>query len=278
MIVKVRSARIGGCDRALALHMFGVKDIEEKSEKIQKIYRDGEAIEAEILENLSNDGYKFTSGISYERKIKLDGFTVLVTGTPDAMLKLKKDTYPVEIKSMNPWRYNKFPARFIDWEDKLHLKYSFQMGTYLFITQKPWLYLILGEKKHGKVSDSKIIKVKPEELKNEEDIMERLSIGLGFHKGEEVLPSGFGNCNYCSFWDSSTPWITSACAQRYIKSPRSKIAKGDKQFIKRFKNTVKDIRQREEDLFEMRTLLSKYSKIVAIKYGKEVVDEYLANW
>lgn len=277
MIVKVRSARIGGCDRALALHMFGVKDIEEKSEKIQKIYRDGEAIEAEILANLKAEGYKFTSGISYKRKIKLDGFTVLVTGTPDAMLELKKDKYPVEIKSMNPWRFNKFPATFAEWEDRLHLKYSFQMGTYLYITQKPWLYLILGEKKHGKVSETRIVKVKPEELKGEEDILERLSIGLGFHKGEEVLPSGFGNCNYCSFWDSSTPWVDSPCAQRYIKTCRKKIAREDKEFIKRFKATIKDVRQREEDLFELRVLMSRYAKIITIKYGQEVADEYIAN-
>lgn len=278
MLVKVRSARIGGCDRALALHMFGVKDLEEQSKSISKIYKDGEAIEAEILANLKTEGYKFTTGIRYERKVKLEGFTILVTGTPDAMLELKKDIYPVEIKSMNPWRYNKFPDRFSEWEDKLHLKYSYQMGTYLFITQKPWLYLILGEKRSGKVSQSRIIKIKPEELKREEDIMERLSIGLSFHKGEEVLPSSFSNCNYCSFWDSTTPWKGSPCAQRYIKKVRSKISRDDKLFLKTFKTLVKDIHEREEDLVVLRTRMARYAKLFSIKYGQEVADEHIANW
>lgn len=276
MRIQVRAGRIGGCNRALALHMFGVPEIDSTGKAVEKIYRDGELIEAEILNTLMLDGYKFTSGKVYKKKLKIDGFDILFTGTPDAMLKLKKGEYPVEIKSMNPWRYNRFPNDFSQWVDKLHEKYSYQMGSYVYITDSKCIYLIAGEKVKSHVNQVKIIKVLPSQLKQPEEILERIKIGLGLYKGEEVLPDSFKNCNFCSYCDSKEPWVKSPCAQSYVK-PLSKIKKGDKEFLKIFKGKIKDIRQREEDLFELRTTLTRYTKMITIKYGKEVADEYFTN-
>lgn len=275
-LIQVRAGRIGGCNRALALHMFGVPEIDTTGKATQKIYRDGEAIEAEILNTLMLDGYEFTSGEVYKKRLKVDGFDVLFTGTPDAMLELKKGSYPVEIKSMNTWRFNRFPNDFSDWVDKLREKYSFQMASYVFITNSKCIYLIAGEKVKSQVNRVKIIRVLPSQLKQPEEILERIKIGLGFHRGEEVLPEGFSNCNYCSYCDTKEPWVDSPCAQSYVK-PLAKIKKSDKEFLKVLKSKVKDLRQREEDIFELRVRISRYSKMIAIKYGKEVADEYFAN-
>lgn len=146
-VVNVRAGRIGNCTRALALHMFGVPDIETTGKEVKRIYKDGEAIEEEILDMLREDGYKIITGEVYVRKIRMGDYLVKISGTPDGMIQMKKDSFPIEIKSMNNWRFRKLPDRFSDWVDPLKEKYSFQMGTYVFVCKKRFIYLIAGERR-----------------------------------------------------------------------------------------------------------------------------------
>lgn len=268
-MIKAHIGRIGGCPRALALHMFGVPDIEATDKATRKIYSDGEEIERHVIAELRDEGYKVTNGVPYHKVVEVDGVKVKLIGTPDAMLALKKD-YPAEIKSMNYWRFRNLPDKFSLWEDKLKDKYSYQMGGYLFITEKPWIYFICKEKKNKKLDgDLKILRVFPEELKTPEEILLKIKIALRIFKGEEVLPSNFYNCKYCSVNDSTKDWYESPCTKSYVDKKSKHKSQYDKPFIKQYKLLAKDIKEREEDIAELKKRKLQYERMLTIKFGKE---------
>lgn len=276
-VVHVRAGRIGNCNRALALHMLGVPDLQSTGKEQSKIYRDGEEIERQILKSLKKDGYKITTGEIYTRKVRVGNYIVKVHGTLDGMLNGKTSDKPMEIKSMNKYRFDHFPERFSDWEDKLKEKYSYQMGTYLFITEADYIYMIVGEKINGNVNRIKIVKVLPSELKQPEEILARIEIGLKIFEGEEVLPENFSKCKYCSYWDTKEPWDKSPCAKKYVEGITKKKKKIDRPFLKGFRNLSKDIKEREEDLEILRQKMRRYALLTTRKYGEDISSEYIRN-
>lgn len=271
-MIKCHVGRVGGCVRALALHMFGVPDIKVTDKATRKIYDAGDEIEEQVIQELKDEGYKVTHGNPYHKILQVGKHQVKLIGTPDIMLRLKKDEYPGEIKSMNYWRYRNVPDTFEKWNDKLKEKYSYQMGGYLYITGKPWIYWIIKEKSSKNDREPRIIRVFPQEVKSIQEIQARIEIAIKIFDGEEVLPDNFYNCNYCSVNDTTKNWYLSPCAGKHTEYFKKKRAIEDKPFIKRYKSILKDIKQRETDIELVKENSRKYENMLKIKYGREFVD------
>lgn len=117
------------------------------------IFREGNIQEKAVLDGFSEAGIKIQ-----EQQRSFEWRKYQVTGHIDGMLAVDGDTYPIEIKSMNPFTWKKIkgvddvknnPAYYVR-------GYYDQMQLYLLMSEKPEGVIILKDKVSGQLKQIRI--------------------------------------------------------------------------------------------------------------------------
>lgn len=276
--VKIHASSLGECPRALALQMIGVgKD--PTPLHLKKIFEKGNEIEKRVLSFLKNvKGWKLKPTRTLSKVVAIDGVLIEVVGNPDGFRSEGYSNIPLEIKSMNTLRfYNLIRGGFEEWKDFLKLKYSFQLGTYLWLSGENRIWFIT-QKKDSKGEDKtsidnlRLFLLREDEVISKDSIMEKLSTSVQILKGIEVLPPNIRGCKGSCYFKTS-------CLKDYTSFTvrQKKVEEKDFSLIKSLLKVEKEIKLIEEDLETLDSSKTIIKKLLSSKYSSHVLEESLKD-
>lgn len=190
-----RTSQLGRCHRAIQYAVMGFLP-EEPPERIKKMWKERVEDEFRIVSYLKKKykiKYSGDDHLTFYRRIV--DFDSILSGTPDGWVNYNGDWVPLEIKSLNPLRFN-----MINKPEDLSREYYLQSQGEMIVTgTKKMLYVI------GNSKTKKDVKEFPVDLN--EDIRgwigRRLKYILEFvSKKEIIFPEyafGSRNCIWCLY-------------------------------------------------------------------------------
>lgn len=286
--IEVHSARIGKCMRSLGFHILGegVPKVAPPP-NIQEIYRDGDEYEELAKKKLKKMGYEVKKSKQQKELIfeELEAhgkeFNIHLAGNTDGMIYLDEHEMwvPLEIKSMNPWRFNHVGKSFSSWNDKLKFAYGVQMAVYRHLYDTPYIVWVLIEKDAQKKLDgtlkTKIIIIEREEIPTIKFITDRILKACKVLAGRDVMPGGNPDCKYCSYIGKvcTTPQIKyhPVNSIRKIKlKPLKKIVEDDIPTMEALAKSLTDIMILKEDIQHIEGKHNGLLKLVQMKYGSKI--------
>ena len=139
--INIRFSQLGRCQRAVQYNSFGVKQ-EEPSEKTKGMWKERLDDESNIIKELKKKyevKYYSKSQKTYYRRLMDSRF--ILSSTPDGLIKYK-DWIPLEIKSLNPFRFQAINA-----PEKLSREYYIQIQGEIILTNSKRGLLVIGNSK-----------------------------------------------------------------------------------------------------------------------------------
>lgn len=276
--VKIHASSLGECPRALSLQMIGVgKD--PTPAHLKKIFEKGNEIEKKVLSFLKVvKGWKVKPTQTLSKTVEIDGILIEVVGNPDGFRLEGYYNIPLEIKSMNSFRsINLFRDGFNKWKDFLKLKYSFQLGAYLWLSGEKKIWFIVQKKdKEGEdktsISNLRLFPLGKDDVISEDAIMEKLSLSVQILKGIEVLPPNIQ-------WCKGNCYFKSSCLRGHTKfTVRQKnVDSKDSNLIRSFQKVCKEIELVSEDLEVLKHSKDMIKNLLTLKYSEHTLNESLEN-
>ncbi|MGC8900129.1 MAG: CRISPR-associated protein Cas4 [bacterium] len=132
------------CERFLVFSRTRFSEKPLHNVELQCIFDEGANQEKSLIRDLLDAGIEFVEAqrAFYDEKLQL-------SGRIDGMVVFEGEAYPVEIKSMNPFSYEKIHSVQDMMEDLYAQKYPAQLTLYLYLTNKEKGLFILKNKSTG---------------------------------------------------------------------------------------------------------------------------------
>jgi len=190
-----RVSNLGRCQRSVQYSVMGFRQ-EEVPEKTKLMWKERLEDESRIVSFLKKKyKLKYAGGdhLTFHRRVV--DLSCILSGTPDGLVKKKGDWIPLEIKSLNPFRFNVINKR-----EDLSREYFLQTQGEMIVTGTDRLLYVIGNSKTKK--DFKEFEVTLDE-KIGSWIGKRIEHILGFIKNKKIIhpeyAQGSKNCYWCLY-------------------------------------------------------------------------------
>lgn len=299
--ILVRTSQVGRCWKQFFYSAVGVPQ-EEPDLKTKKLWEDRSKDEVTIIKNLLKQGYKIRDfgdqQKTYLRSLEFKDdkdkfFPTILQSTPDGMIfdNEIKEWVPLEVKSLNPFKFDHLAARGIT---ELSREHTVQIQGEMISTGKPRAIVVIGNSKLKTVNPL-VFKVDcdPQWLNWMEDRIEFVVRIASNNKKYNLIPEYYPGSQKCR-WCLYTERCKASFNESILRDLKTSKLKGEldlrEDFIEfnKLDDSVKSLRREAEFINDsIQSMYEKIYELVAlfIKTGartimfrkdKVSIDEFLS--